>query len=372
MPSSESEALFEAVSLRALAEPACIHHVDPALLRDHAHESAAAFLERLQVDKACAAIRQGNPFAAPGSGFADRTGLTPEEYAVLGPRFTLRVPAAYRFRTVLDFYGRDTGNISEKVFADGLMKCFEAAGQPAVLELRFCGETVECHTDAPDPYQAHQIAVRILGLNSDAAGMEQAFQDDPLLGAAIRRQRGLRIPLTPTPWEALAWAILGQQINLRFAVTLRRELIALAGALHPSGLRAHPGPATVAALDGELLRERKFSRSKAEYLLGAASAVAEGTVDLAAMRNMSALRAARLLGSVRGIGPWTVQYTLLRGLGFADCLPAGDAGLAQGLERLTGERPSEAQIREILAKYSPWRSLATYHVWASLHQEGNQ
>ena len=95
-------------------------------------------------------------------------------------------------------------------------------------------------------------------------------------------------------------------------------------------------------------------------------------MNLDAMRNMSALRAARLLGSVRGIGPWTVQYTLLRGLGFADCLPAGDAGLAQGLERLTGERPSESKIRELLAGYSPWRSLATYHVWASLHPEEAQ
>jgi AraC family transcriptional regulator of adaptative response / DNA-3-methyladenine glycosylase II len=56
----------------------------------------------------------------------------------------------------------------------------------------------------------------------------------------------------------------------------------------------------------------------------------------------------------------------LRGFGFADCLPSGDAGLAQGLGRLSGERPEEPGIRETMARFSPYRSLATYHVWASL------
>jgi AraC family transcriptional regulator of adaptative response / DNA-3-methyladenine glycosylase II len=73
-----------------------------------------------------------------------------------------------------------------------------------------------------------------------------------------------------------------------------------------------------------------------------------------------------MLSNVRGIGPWTIQYVFLRGLGFADCLPSGDAGLAQGLARIAGERPSERQIRDLMAKYAPWRSLATYHVWATL------
>jgi 3-methyladenine DNA glycosylase/8-oxoguanine DNA glycosylase len=116
----------------------------------------------------------------------------------------------------------------------------------------------------------------------------------------------------------------------------------------------------------DTLRKLKFSGSKAEYLLAAARAVVIGELPLASLREMSARRAARLLGGIRGIGPWTVQYALLRGLGFADCLPAGDAGLAQGLARLLEARPAEARIRELLAKFSPWRSLATYHIWASL------
>jgi 3-methyladenine DNA glycosylase/8-oxoguanine DNA glycosylase len=211
----------------------------------------------------------------------------------------------------------------------------------------------------------------MLGIDSDAAGFERQFAGDPLLGEIVTRQRGLRIPLTPEPWEALAWAIIGQQISLKAAVALRRELIAATGHRHPAGLQAHPNAEAVANLNVDELRRLKFSGSKAEYLLAAARAVASGELPLPALREMSALRGARLMGQIRGIGPWTVQYCSLRGLGFADCLPAGDAGLAQGLERLAGDRPSEMQIREIMAKYAPHRSLATYHIWASLKENLN-
>jgi 3-methyladenine DNA glycosylase/8-oxoguanine DNA glycosylase len=208
----------------------------------------------------------------------------------------------------------------------------------------------------------------MLGIDSHAEEFEARFAGDPLLGAVITRQRGLRIPLTPEPWEALAWAIMGQQISLKVAVMLRRNLIAASGEEHASGLRAHPSAAVVAKLEAGRLRELKFSGSKADYLLSAARAVAGGELPLDEMKSMPIDEAVRRATAVRGIGPWTAQYFFLRGLGLSDCLPAGDAGLAQGLARICGTRPSEASIREMLAHYSPWRSLATYHVWASLKE----
>jgi 3-methyladenine DNA glycosylase/8-oxoguanine DNA glycosylase len=209
----------------------------------------------------------------------------------------------------------------------------------------------------------------MLGMDSDASGFERQFAGDPLLGALFHRQRGLRIPLTPEPWEALAWAIMGQQISLKAAVALRRELIAAIGLQHQSGLRAHPSAEAVGGMNVEALRKLKFSRSKAEYLIAAARAVASGELPMADLRELSAKHSARLLGSVRGIGPWTIQYVFLRGFGFADCLPSGDAGLAQGLGRLSGQRPDAPEIRETMSRFAPYRSLATYHVWASLKGE---
>jgi AraC family transcriptional regulator of adaptative response / DNA-3-methyladenine glycosylase II len=351
------------------------------LFRDHAHESPGAFLRRIRVDHAARLIESGarpaDAAAAAGfesvSAFHDcfrtGTGLTPGAYAGLAgaTAFTLRLPAHYRFQEVRDFYARDPQSVSEAVFPDGLCKAFLIDGEPASVEISFDGNSAACRVDG-NPYASHRAIVRMLGLGADAVAFERQFIGDPLLGALLERQHGLHIPLTPQPWEALAWAIMGQQISLKAAVALRRELISAFGLLHATGLRAHPSAEVVAGLSVETLRTLKFSNSKAEYLIAAAQAVASGELPIATLRDLSARHAARLLSNVRGIGPWTVQYTFLRGLGFADCLPSGDAGLAQGLGRLSGARPAEPEVRETMARFSPYRSLATYHVWASLKQ----
>ena len=351
-----------------------------SLFREHAHESPAAFLRRIRTESVCGLLQQGEKpaDAAAIAGFESsssfheqfvaRTGLTPGAYSGLRgtASFSLRLPPPYRFRTVLDLYGRDQESVSESVGESGVRKCLLIDDCPVMVDVQFAGGQALCESDAANGFGVHRAVVRMLGLDSDAAGFERQFARDELLGPAIALQRGLHIPLTPSPWEALAWAIIGQQINLRFAVTLRRELIGATGQWHGCGLRAHPSAAAVAALSVDQLRALKFSGAKAEYLLTAARAVASGELALGSLREMSVSHAARLLGAVRGVGPWTVQYAFLRGIGFADCLPAGDAGLAQGLARMMGERPDERQIQKVMAKYAPHRSLATYHVWASL------
>jgi len=275
------------------------------------------------------------------------------------PGFVLPLPEGYRSEEVLAFYGRDVPGISEQVFPGGLHKAMLIDGQPVEIVIQFHNALAACSVDSGNPDAAKHAVERMLGLTLDATAFEQRFLDDPLLGAVIQRQRGLRIPLTPTPWEALSWAIMGQQISVQMAVLLRRELIRATGHPHANGLYAHPSAETVARLSVETLRSLKFSKPKAEYLIAAAQAVASGDVPLTE-------ESSALLTGIRGIGPWTLQYLFLRGLGLPDCLPAGDVGLARGLERLSGKRPSEREVKQMMARYAPFRSLATYHVWASL------
>jgi 3-methyladenine DNA glycosylase/8-oxoguanine DNA glycosylase len=275
------------------------------------------------------------------------------------PSFAVELPQGYRADEVLGFFGRDVPGVSEQVFPGGLRKAMLVDGCPVEVTIWFRDGAAHCEVDGASGSAVHHAVLRMLGLTGDASVFEERFTDDPLIGAIVRRQRGLRIPLTPEPWEALAWAIMGQQISVRMAVMLRRELILAAGLSHPNGLRAHPPAGVVAGMDVDTLRGLKFSRSKAEYLIAAAKAVGSGAVPLAE-------ESAGLLSAIRGIGPWTLQYLFLRGLGLADCLPAGDVGLARGLERLSGTRPSEREIRQIMARFAPYRSLATYHIWASL------
>ena len=109
----------------------------------------------------------------------------------------------------------------------------------------------------------------------------------------------MRVPMTATPFDALCWAIIGQQINIKFAAALRREMLEITG--HKvEGMLAHPGPEEVANLDVADLTKRRFSGSKAEYLIHAARQVANKELLADAMGEGSAVAAEKALKNVAG------------------------------------------------------------------------
>jgi 3-methyladenine DNA glycosylase/8-oxoguanine DNA glycosylase len=124
----------------------------------------------------------------------------------------------------------------------------------------------------------------------------------------------------------------------------------------------------VAEISAGVLTKRRFSRSKAEYLIGAAQAVAAGRLPVESLSEASAVAAQRNLTRLRGIGPWTARYTLMRGAGFADCAPVGDVALAAALQRFTvaDRRPGPKEVEALMSPFAPHRSIATLHLWASL------
>ena len=73
--------------------------------------------------------------------------------------------------------------------------------------------------------------------------------------------------------------------------------------------------------------------------------------------------------AVKGIGPWTVSYTMLRGFGQPDCSLHGDAAVKKALQQVFGRTLNSAQAEELLQLYQPHRSLTAAHCWASLNKE---
>ena len=281
----------------------------------------------------------------------------------------LKLPADYRAADTLAYHGRDGASLSERVIGQRFEKVLALEDGPALLSLEFGpGEAVARFDRQLAGFErdvAAAILIRLLGLAADAPGFEAL----PAAATLAAARPGLRIPLTATVFEAVCWAVIGQQINLTFAAALRREVIALAGTPHaPSGLIAHPGPEAVAALDPALLTARRFSRSKARYLVETAAAIAAGAPSLEGLEGADAASVEAALTALTGIGPWTARYILLRGFGHPDVAPIGDSGLAAGLQRLNGlaARPNAAEQEEAMRAFAPHRSLATAHLWASL------
>jgi AraC family transcriptional regulator of adaptative response / DNA-3-methyladenine glycosylase II len=375
---------------RTVADLAAASGLEPAALEQlfliHTHRDAAGWLRAARVKAACALLLLDSGPVREVAGacafpdpetfrdqFLAATGLTPEAFQALGqsPAFTLALPPGYRAEDMLGYHGRDPLSRSERVAGRTLTKAMAVAGRGVELAMAFQGDAVHCTvTPAPGPQAmaaVHQRAVRMLGLCTDPAAFEGSVAG-LALGQLVAPRLGLRIPLTADVWESLVWAILGQQVNLAFAYTMRRRLTELCGAGTASGLRVHPTPEAVAALDPEALKPLQFSRSKAEYVTGLARKVASGALPLEELPEGTATAAALRLAAERGIGPWTTHYVMMRGCGFGDCVPLGDAGLTLALQRhhQLDHRPTVKETAALMAPFAPHRSLATFHLWASL------
>ena len=287
-------------------------------------------------------------------------------------RTTIALPAGYRSADVLHFHSRDAEGLAERVDGLRLRKGVLLGGVPVLLDVTLGEGQASCLIEADGaltPAVKAQIddALRnILGLRIDPAPFLKAVRKDALLGPLSRRQGPLRIVQSATIFEALTWAIIGQQINLTFAIALRRTFIAQAGRAHSSGLWCYPEAADVARLAPGDLTTRKFSRAKAETLLRLATLIDDGELALDRNDDVGAINASLL--AVKGIGPWTVNYALLRGYGYADCSLHGDVAIRAALQRLLGEatKPDIARTEALLAAYAPHRTMAAAHLWASL------
>lgn len=284
---------------------------------------------------------------------------------------TIALPQGYRSADVLSFHARDAEGLAEQVQGQRLRKAVLLGGVPVLFDVLLTPHEARCRIAADGEFDAahvQEVLRSILALRIDPAPFAAFVQDDPVFGPLVARQPGLRIVQSASVFEALTWAIIGQQINLPFAISLRRTFIEQAGRPHSEGLWCYPEALDVARLDLEALTSRKFSRAKAETLLRVARMAAEGQLHLA--QDDDPARAAAALLAIKGIGPWTVNYTLLRGYGFADCSLEGDVAVRGALGKLLGEaqKPDLARTQAWLAGYSPHRTMAAAYLWASLNQ----
>ena len=172
----------------------------------------------------------------------------------------------------------------------------------------------------------------------------------------------MRVPQTATVFESIVWAICGQQVNLAFAYKLRRVVIELAGK-RVDGMVAHPDPAAVARLDYEDLTRRQFSRRKAEYLIDVARSWEQ--TGMSALQWSADIPVRERLLMIRGFGIWSANYVMMRGCGFADCVPVGDTGLTSSLQEFyrLDTRPDAEKTLALMKRFAPYRSLATFHFW---------
>lgn len=360
-----------------------------ALFRQHLHASPADTLLAARIAFACERLATTGARVfdialdagfASSSAFHDnfkrRTGTTPIGFRRLlrGDRFVLALPVEFPHAEFRRWWGRDAAGTCERLVDGVLHKAIVLAGRPAVLSLAVRDGRAECRVESaggPEVMrEAHAIVVRMLDLAGDPEPGITHLCRERSLRPLVRARPGLRLLPTATPWECLAWAIIGQQVNVGFATALRSAWIERAGE-RIGDLYVHPSPSVAAALGVETLRGLRFSGPKATHLLTAAAAAAGPSLPLDDLVQATATATARRLAAVRGIGPWTVGYVLLRGFQFVDALPVGDVVLADALQRLRGlpERPDADAMLVAATPFAPYRGQLAFQWWAAAGSE---
>jgi DNA-3-methyladenine glycosylase II len=205
----------------------------------------------------------------------------------------------------------------------------------------------------------------MLGLQASLSEFYRLAETDRRLWLLARRFRGLKPPRFPTLFEALANGIACQQITLTLGIRILNGLAETYGAaINGSGLHAFPQPPDLARREMEELKRLKLSRQKAVALTELSGAIVRRGLNLEALATLDDDAAVAQLLRLKGVGRWTAEYVLLRGLGRLHVFPGDDVGARNNLQRWLGLKKSldYEGTRRLLAKWKPYAGFIYFHL----------
>ncbi|MGH9169538.1 MAG: DNA-3-methyladenine glycosylase family protein [Acidimicrobiales bacterium] len=207
---------------------------------------------------------------------------------------------------------------------------------------------------------------RMLGLGLDLAGFSGLARNDGRLDELARRFVGVRPPRFPTVFETLVNAVACQQVSLTVGIHLLDRLAHLYGPT--AGVRGSaPGfPSAERLAEAQIpeLRRLGFSHAKARAISLLAPKVASGALDLEHLEHLDDNKALAALVALPGIGRWSAEYVLLRGLGRLHVLPGDDVGARNNLRRRFG-LPVDAgydEVARVAAQWRPYGGMVYFHL----------
>ena len=289
----------------------------------------------------------------------------------------------YDFDTSAGFavYGR--GRYAADTLVDGVFsRALEVGGKTVALSIRSVGEvenpSIEVRLEgdrlrSEEESQAVELAVRLVGAQGGLTEFYDAIESGDPIAEFIGRFRGLGIAQSASPFEGLVLSILGQQISNEVARVLRDLLVDRLGkVISVKGVeyRAFPSPAAIAEAGIDKLREMKLSARKAEYISDIAGSVASGVLDLDALADLPDESIVEELVKLRGVGPWTAHWLLIRAFDRPDGFPEGDLAIQRSLGVLYngGERLTPDEAVALSARWRPYRSYLVTYMFAAARQ----
>ena len=265
--------------------------------------------------------------------------------------------------------GYVNGEFSQVLQLAGNLVSAEVSSAGSVEQPKLAVELKSNKPITPKTKQDAQEAIAyIFNLNFDLKSFYRETENDPAMHKITQQLCGFKFPTTPTAFEGLVDAIVEQQISIKVARTIEERLAKKFGdklELGGETYHAFPAPQNIKEASISDIRGCGLSQRKAEYICNAAQLIAEGKLNLEEMKsNPSPDQIIAELDEIKGIGVWTAELTILRGMQRWDVLPADDFGIRRVISTYycSGRPIKTPEARQTALQWGRWKGLAAFYL----------
>jgi len=176
------------------------------------------------------------------------------------------------------------------------------------------------------------------------------------LEKAIDHLGFIRRKTQQSPFEALIYSIVGQQISTGAVKTIWSRFQSLVEEITPKNI-LNSDPAAI--------QKCALTNRKVDYILGIARTACSGELDFGSLENLSDEEIIQELKALDGVGVWTVEMLLIHSLCRPDVISYSDLAIRRGMMRLYRLKSlSKAQFERYRKRYTPYSSTASIYLWA--------
>lgn len=285
-----------------------------------------------------------------------------------GDGLVLRLPyyEPYDWQAVLDFFETRAIPCIEQVEVDTYRRVVRGPDGPALVTVRDAGGALQAGVAGVAACNLHAFVTRLKdAFDTDApiADISAVLSKDALLAKLLGEHPGIRVPGSFDRFESIVRAILGQQVSVRAATTLATRVAERYGEPVSADLAGEGGPTRLfpppARLAGARLEALGITSGRAATIRRVATEIIERRLPIGPAADSDEFEKA--FTAVKGIGPWTARYTLLRAMKDPDAFPATDLGLVKALG--AGDISARSRIEQRATAWRPWRAYAAMLLW---------
>ncbi len=289
-------------------------------------------------------------------------------------------PKEFNFEECLVFLGRSNQEVLHRIEEGFLYKLIKVNESLILCKVGSIDHAIKVEFPLnPASNDIHKKVAEYIwewfDLDQDLESFYQVADKDKVLRQLTHKYHGLRIMCIPDLFEAAVWAIMGQQINLTFAYTLKKRFVEKYGeslTFQEETLWLFPSFEKIASIHVDDLRELQFTTRKAEYIIGIAKDMQSGklTKELLLMKQDN-YQVKKSLLLIRGIGAWTAEYVMMKCLHYTSSFPVSDVGLHNALKNVLElkSKPTIEKTKELAEGWKGWQAYATFYLWRSLYDK---